>query len=111
MKIRWDQKKGSMVTQAIASNGLQDVAPISTLCILDLGVDNEHNMAKDSTDNVDNEHKTSTNLRKSVSSKGHKIVKLSENGDIMNHEHRKTHSPIEEIPDCKNINQGASNVH
>lgn len=103
-------KKGSMVTQGVASNGLQDVAPISSVCRLDPGADNEHKMANNSVDNTDNEHKTSIHLSNSVASEGHKIVKLLENGDIMNHEHGKRHSPAKEMPDCKNINQGTVSV-
>lgn len=117
-------KKGSMVTQGVASNGLQDVAPISN-CRLDPGADNEHKMATDSVDNTDNEHKmvkdsvdntdcehkASIHLSNSVAIEGHKIVKVSENGDIMNHELGKRHSPVKEMPDCKKINQDTASVH
>jgi hypothetical protein len=38
-------KKGSIGTQGAPRNELQGVAPISNVCMLDIGVDNEHNMA------------------------------------------------------------------
>jgi len=73
--------------------------------------DNEHKMVKDSVDNTDCEHKASIHLSNSVAIEGHKIVKVSENGDIMNHEHGKRHSPVKEMPDCKKINQDTASVH
>lgn len=103
--------KRSMATKGAASNGLQGVAPISNVCMLDPGADNEHKMAKDSVDNTDNEHKTSIHLSNGVASEGHKIVEPLENGDMMNHEHGKGHFPSKEMADRKKINQGAPNVH
>lgn len=104
-------KNGSMATQVAASNGLQGVAPMNNVNMLDPGADNEHRIAKDSVGSTDNGHKTSVHLTNSVSSGGQKIVEHLENGDTMNHEHGKGYSLAKEMPDCKIINQGAANVH
>ena len=76
-------KNGSIATQGATSNGMQGAIPMSNVCMLD---------------HTDNENKTSIHLSIVVFSEGKKIVKHLRNRDMMSHEHGKTHSPSNDMP-------------